>query len=215
VDKITFETNIARELRLQFLEGKLGESKFGGNQFMFTTDQGPFWVSEPVGNILHDQIRKQQIAVGEPVEICKREVSTGNGRKGIRWEVYKVGFAPGEQPNGTFVVAAPPAAGVVAPAAVQATSQPPIAHNGNGSSNGAGGQGPGAGGNGHAAAVAAPAPAPDRAKTKLEDALKTVISAVHAAQEYAKTIGYAIPQFTSEDLRTMANTLMIQNGGGK
>jgi hypothetical protein len=29
VDKIQFETNIVRDLRLQFLEGKLGESKFG------------------------------------------------------------------------------------------------------------------------------------------------------------------------------------------
>jgi len=54
-----------------------------------------------------------------------------------------------------------------------------------------------------------------RPKTRLEDALKTVVAAVHATNEYAKTIGYAMPQFTSEDLRTMANTLMIaaKNGG--
>jgi hypothetical protein len=42
-----------------------------------------------------------------------------------------------------------------------------------------------------------------------------VIAAVHAAQEYAKSIGYAVPQFTSEDLVTMANTLMMQSGRGK
>lgn len=54
-----------------------------------------------------------------------------------------------------------------------------------------------------------------RPSTKLEDALKTVVAAVHACNEYAKAIGYAMPQFTSEDLRTMANTLMIaaKNGG--
>jgi hypothetical protein len=49
----------------------------------------------------------------------------------------------------------------------------------------------------------------------LEDALKTVISAVHAAQQHAKSIGFACPPFTSEDLCTMAETLMIQKGGGK
>jgi len=54
-----------------------------------------------------------------------------------------------------------------------------------------------------------------RPSTKLEDALKTVVAAVHSTNEYAKSIGYAMPQFTSEDLRTMANTLMIaaKNGG--
>jgi antitoxin (DNA-binding transcriptional repressor) of toxin-antitoxin stability system len=54
--------------------------------------------------------------------------------------------------------------------------------------------------------------------SKLEDALKSVVSAVHGAAEYAKTIGYAMPQFTSEDLRTMANTLIIdaqRNGGSR
>ena len=54
-----------------------------------------------------------------------------------------------------------------------------------------------------------------RPKTKLQDALMTVVAAVHATNEYAKGIGYAMPQFTSEDLRTMANTIMIgaKNGG--
>jgi hypothetical protein len=46
--------------------------------------------------------------------------------------------------------------------------------------------------------------------TKLEHALKTVVAAIHATNQYAKSIGYtAMPQFTSEDLRCMANTLLI------
>lgn len=54
-----------------------------------------------------------------------------------------------------------------------------------------------------------------RPATRLEDALKTVIAAVHAARIYAKEIGFEMPVFTAEDLRTMANTLMIEgrNGG--
>ncbi len=53
---------------------------------------------------------------------------------GIEWQVAKVGFAPGEQPDGTFVVPAQPGAGVVkTPAPVQAAAtQPPVSSNGNG-----------------------------------------------------------------------------------
>jgi hypothetical protein len=56
-----------------------------------------------------------------------------------------------------------------------------------------------------------------RPRTKLEDALKTVVAAIHATNEYAKSIGYAMPQFTSEDLRCMANTILIgeQNRGAR
>jgi hypothetical protein len=52
--------------------------------------------------------------------------------------------------------------------------------------------------------------------TKLEDALKTAVAAAFAATEYAKSIGYAsMPMFTSEDLRTMANTLIIDGQKGQ
>lgn len=44
--------------------------------------------------------------------------------------------------------------------------------------------------------------------TSLEDALKSVVGAVHATNEYAKTIGYSMPQFTGEDLRTMATSVI-------
>jgi hypothetical protein len=87
-----------------------------------------------------------------------------------------------------------------------ASQQPRTTNNGNGSKRN------GSNGNGHTV----PEPEPERrSRTRLEDALKTVIAAVHATQEYAKTLGYAMPQFTSEDLRTMANTLIIdgQKGG--
>jgi hypothetical protein len=77
-------------------------------------------------------------------------------------------------------------------------------------------------GNGSSNAHVAANGSGEHSKTKLEDALKTVIAAVYGAhvygaQEYAKQIGYAaMPQFSSEDIRTMANTLIIdsqRNGG--
>src|SRR5207244_4514031 len=50
----------------------------------------------------------------------KAEKDYGNGRKGIEWQVAKVGFVPGEQKDGTFAVPISPAAGVTAPAPVAA-----------------------------------------------------------------------------------------------
>jgi hypothetical protein len=104
-DKIQFQTNIPVELALQFLEGKTVASQFGGNQHMFTTADGRiFFVSEVVGNIISEQLKKLKVSKGEPIEITKAEVPNGNGRKSIQWIVTKVGFTPGEQPDGTLVV---------------------------------------------------------------------------------------------------------------
>jgi hypothetical protein len=115
------------------------------------------------------------------------------------------GPPPGEQLDGTFVVPSigkPAAGGSQPPTAVSADFQTADIGN-HGSTNGS---------NGHAAVAPMPA---ERPKSKLEDALKTVVAAVFAATQYAKQIGYQIPPFTSEDIRTMADTLMIQHGGGK
>jgi len=104
---IRFQTNIPQELRLQSLEGRTVESQFGGQQHMFSASEGALYVSDTVGRILAEQVRKLGVRVGEPVEISKAEVANGNGRKSIQWQVARVGFAPGEQPDGTFAVAKP------------------------------------------------------------------------------------------------------------
>lgn len=104
---IRFETNVPQEVRLTSLEGVSTPSQFGGNQIKFATDRGALYVSEAVGAILGEQIAKQGVKPGEPVEICKRETSLGNGRKGIRWELSRTGFVPGPQADGTFVLPKP------------------------------------------------------------------------------------------------------------
>jgi hypothetical protein len=93
---IKFETNVPVELTMRYLTGRAVDSQFGGVQHMFSTDQGAFYVSDTVGEILADQFRALGVEVGEPIEICKREVNNGRGRKSIRWNVAKVGFVPGE-----------------------------------------------------------------------------------------------------------------------
>lgn len=138
MDKIQFQTNVPEEMQLRFLDGKEYESKFGGMQHLFsTTDDRCFYVSATVGNILNRQFQKLGITAGEPIEICKREVAGASGRKTIEWQVSKVGFAPGEQPDGTFIApSVQPGASVSAPApspAAAANGQQHTNNNGNGS----------------------------------------------------------------------------------
>jgi len=103
---IKFETNVPNELRMRSIAGELVDSQFGGQQFRFITEAGAFYVSEPVGNLLHDRFASLGVKVGEAIEICKREV-VSRGRRSIQWEVARVGFAIGEQTDGTFVVGTP------------------------------------------------------------------------------------------------------------
>jgi hypothetical protein len=205
--KLSFDTNIAHEVSLMTLDGEAVESQYGGPQRKYmTTERDVFYVSEPVGKIIAETCRKLKIEEREPVVICKAEVPDGRGRKAIRWQVTRVN-APvpqvGPQPDGGFAVQKTPPANTngangshpPAPPAAPTTQvqQPVPVINGNGTANGN-------------------APGP---KTKLEDALETVVAAAYAAEQYAKQIGYtSMPHFSSEDIRTMANTLMIQNGNG-
>src|ERR1700722_2553213 len=214
--KLQFGTNVPIEVCLMTLDGETVESQYGGPQRKnTTTDRDTFYVSDMVGNIIAKPCRKLKIEEREPVVICKAEVSDGRGRKAIRWQVTRVS-APlpqvGPQPDGGFAArrapttntngangSYPPAPPVAPTTQVQ---QPVPVINGNGTASGNNGNAP------------ASLP-PDRAKIRLEDALKTVVAAAYAAEEYAKQIGYpSMPHFTSEDMRTMANMLMIQNGNG-
>lgn len=147
MEKLTFETNVPRSLKLHYAEGKRCPSNFGGDQFMFSTDQGPFYVSETVGNILHDQIRKQEVRAGELVEVCRREVDQGRGRKGINWVLTKC-CSVGHQPDGAYAVPklngtnGYNGAGVASPAPQTApTPEPPSNISGNGSTQNGNGHG--------------------------------------------------------------------------
>jgi len=127
--KIQFQTNVPVEVRLRTLEGKAVDSQFGGSQHMFVAEEGTFYVSEAVGEIIAGKLRQLRTRVGDRVEIVKAEVNRGNGRKGIEWQVAEVGYYPGEQTDGTLAVpalAAPPAeasaiAGQRKPAAIERT----------------------------------------------------------------------------------------------
>lgn len=52
-------------------------------------------------------------------------------------------------------------------------------------------------------------------KTKLEDALKTVVKACHATREYAKQLSYDMPVFNGDELVRMVVTILINDNGGR
>jgi hypothetical protein len=202
LQKIKFQTNIPVEMALKFAEGKLCDSQFGDPQYMFTTvDDQVFFVAEKVAQKIHGLRLKPQ----EPLEIIKAEKDYGNGRKGIEWLVNRVGFTPGEQPDGTFAV--PAASGTAVPPAAPVSaankSQQPRS-NGNGSSNGH------TNGNGHAAPPALPLEAPQpltQWAVSLLGQTKQVIDVYAMACEYAsKAHGNTV---RTDDVRVIMTTAFI------
>ncbi len=212
-EKITFPTNVPVPLALQFLEGKVVASQFGGNQHLFTTTDGRiFFVSETVGEILATQLSKLHVQKGEPIEIIKAEVPSGNGRKSIQWLVNRVGFGPGEQPDGTFAVpnGKPGASGPAPAPAMTGSTQPPRTNTTNGSS----GNGDG---NGHP--PAALQPPEHNIHQGWAQFLLTQTNAL--IDVYATALSYASAaygnQIKPEDVRSLMTTAFInnaKNGGG-
>lgn len=213
MEKVQFDDNVIVELALKFPDGKQVEGRFGDQMYYSLVDGRGMYLDMDVAskiNLLEPRAR-------EPFCIAKR-VHKVNGKRRVQWDVFRPqgGAQPASTAQATGIgetelerdlrLSIPPEkvnGATVQPAApteATAVTQLPMS-NGNGNSN----RQPSTSGNG------------ERSKTKLEDALKTVIAAVYGAQEYAKQIGYAaMPQFSSEDIRTMANTLIIdsqRNGG--
>jgi hypothetical protein len=144
LNKIQFQTNVPVEVALKFAEGKLCDSQFGAPQYMFTTaDDRVFFVAEKVAQKIHGL----RLAPGECFDICKAEVAYTGGRKGIEWQVGRVGSpeppAPQEKAPEASVAAPAPASVQQTPKSVASTTNSSSTTNGNGHANG--------NGNGHAA----------------------------------------------------------------
>jgi hypothetical protein len=209
LQKIRFQTNVPLELSLKFTEGKLCDSQFGDPQYMFTTiDERVLFVAEKVAQKIHGMHLKP----GEPIDVCKAEVDYGNGRKGIEWQIRRVGSPEGPQPDGTFAVPRV-GASVPAPAPLAASSSPsPISqpsNNGNGSRHN---------GNGHAP-VAPPVNPPVDIHTGwaqfLLEQTQLLVDVFAATSRYA-SMNHG-NQVKAEDVRALLTTAFIgmgKNGGG-
>jgi len=103
---IRFQTNIAETFHLRSIDGKPVESNYGGMQYMFSAEEGTFYVSDKVGGILMQQFRTLGVQPGEAVDITKTEAGRGPERR-TQWIVAK-SVTVGEQANGTLAVPAAP-----------------------------------------------------------------------------------------------------------
>jgi len=101
---IRFQTNIAETFHLRSIDGKPVESNYGGMQYMFSAEEGTFYVSDKVGGILMQQFRTLGVQPGEAVDITKTEAGRGPERR-TQWIVAK-SVTVGEQANGTLAVPA-------------------------------------------------------------------------------------------------------------
>jgi hypothetical protein len=194
MEVLKFQANIHEEVAMKFDGPRPVEGRFG-NQDMYTWTDGRVSYLPP---IVLDRITKLNIQPGEPIDICKAEVSRGQ-KRGIEWQVKRVNPAP-------ETAAASPAA---------ASNHQEMQHNN--TANGSTAKLAVINGNPQGQAEEAAIAAKIGVATQLADALKTAIAAAAAAEEFAKGINYSV-RFTSEDIRTMGNTLLIgkqreQNGG--
>ena len=209
LEKLTITPNVPQQIALKYTEGKIVEGRFG-NQVYFS-------LAHPANTCIYldlgpaEKVNRLEPGKGELFNICKRW--TGKKTDSPVWDVWPIGdletvpvvplmirpdTVEADLRRSLEQIAQQrarqaEASSRPAPVAAALSKQPTVADTGNGSSNG------------HA---------PAKPQTRLADALKTAVDAAHQATEYAKSIGYTtMPEFMGDDLRAMACTLIIQNGG--
>jgi hypothetical protein len=231
-EKVVFTPNVPQKVAIKFAQPKIVTGNYGESAMFSLVDGRVMFLDVDAAMSILSDVRPK---VGEEFYV-QMDWSGKKGEPRI-WHGWKAGGQVGEQPNGTFAVPASDADprlmqqmrdsialanakkqnganGGSTSAPLPATSQQLEPHDTqHTTASPAQAEAPRGSANGATAA------APDRRPpTKLEYALMTVVQACHAAQEFARTIGYAsMPQFSSEDVRCMANTLIIQSeqNGGK
>jgi len=207
-DTVQFLSNVPVEVALKWPDGKMVSGIYGEQMMYSLVDGRVMFVDLQVGA----KINTLEPQPGEPFWIVKQRPA-GKGMSNV-WKVWRQNPAtptPDTAPHESALerdlrhsLAMNTASGhgvLAVPKAADAAS--------NGHANGNGHKPPAAppaSSNGHNPHVTV---TDGRPQTKLENALKTVVAAAHAANLYAKEIGFQMPLWTSEDLRTMANTLII------
>jgi hypothetical protein len=194
MEVLRFQANIPEEVALKFDDGKAVEGRYGDQVLYTLTDDRVMYLPPIAAKRITDlRIRKNEL-----MSVCKQEVARGQKRS-IEWVVKRVDPAP-------ETAAASPAA---------ASNHQETQHNN--TANGSTAKLAVINGNPQGQADEAALAAKIGVATQLADALKTAIAAAAAAEEFAKGINYSV-RFTSEDIRTMGNTLLIgkqreQSGG--
>lgn len=223
-EKVTFPPNVPQQIAVKWPDGKIVSGQFGDQVMYSVTDGRVMFLDMDVAA----KINMLEVQPNEPFSICKR----WNGQKGqpAVWDVWKTGEryvaleeAPPEAGSDLTVQLRESIDQAKRKRVTEAVREPVV-----GAKSGASGPPPAPAATAPATPPATPPSQPaqpnrnattanphvtvtdGRPKTRLADALMTVVQAVHEANEYAKTLGYAMPQFNGDEICRMVNTLMIE-----
>ena len=205
---VRFEMNVPTEVTLQSSEGVAVEGRYG-TRIMFTLADGRVMYLPP---IIANKI--EGIPAGETFKLRKASVKTGQKRS-VEWELERLDPDAGENPTDgvdaretqleqdlrvSAEMANAKKADLGAPPAtcIDRDEIPPFAPLNNGHIGGSGNGSP-------------PSPCtlvPSAPATKLEQALKTAISAAHNAEKFGSEIGYVV-RFDADAIKSMAITVLI------
>lgn len=191
-EKVVFSPNVPQHVSLKWPDGKVVSGNYG-DQMMYSLSDGRICFLDL--DVAH-KISALELKPGEPFTICK--LWNGDKKQKVRWDVWRTGEryvqdeeAPEPPPDATIQIDRKPSVPIIGASAPRVAIQP--APNALSNSNG----------NPHVVVT------DGRPKTRLEDALKTVVQALHSTNEYSKSIGYAMPQFGADEICRMVNTLLI------
>lgn len=83
---VKLQMNVPQTFELEFPEGLRVQSKFGGDQVMFTLTNGDKWYTDP---FIASKIRDAKIGAYTPFTVTKREVVNGN-RRVVEYEIERI-----------------------------------------------------------------------------------------------------------------------------
>lgn len=84
-DKITFELDEPVVIHLRFPQGLLIDSRFEAFtvQYLFTADEGVFYLNDCAGGLLNARLRACGAAAGQPITITKRHVPNPHSDRSV------------------------------------------------------------------------------------------------------------------------------------
>jgi len=194
---LRFQTNVPNEVSLESPQGVVVQGRYGDRMMFNLTDGQVMYVPPIVAN----KIEAEGIGPGEPFELCKSQVKTGQ-RRSIEWSVRRLDpeQAAREKPEMIVNPETQLESDLRASVAIAgkngkqpATDDPPP--------------------NLPIEEENPPAKPAVQPLTKLESALKTAISAAHNAEKFGAEIGYVV-RFDSDAIKSMAITVLINMNEG-
>jgi len=84
-DKILFEFDEPVVVHLRFAQGRLIDSRFEAFtvQYLFTADEGCFYLSDTAGGLLNARLRASGVVAGQPITITKRAVTNPHSTRPV------------------------------------------------------------------------------------------------------------------------------------